>query len=178
VTRWRVHGERSVYESDWVSLRLADVELPDGRRVDYHVVRSKRGAAAVVVFDPSLGVLMVWRHRFITDTWGWEVPAGGLDDGETPEQAAERETLEETGWRPGPLLKLGAYYPSNGRSDEHFHVFVADGAVEEGTPDPAEAERVEWVPVAELREHIEAGLVQDGFSLTSVLWALATESIR
>jgi 8-oxo-dGTP pyrophosphatase MutT (NUDIX family) len=178
VTRWRVHGERSVYESDWVSLRLADVELPDGRRFDYHVVRSPRGAASVVAVDPSLGVLMVWRHRFITDTWGWEVPAGGLDDGESPEQAAARETLEETGWRPGPLRKLGVYYPSNGRSDERFHVFVADGAVEEGEPDRTEAERVEWVPVDTLRAHIEAGLVQDGFSLTSVLWALATGVIR
>jgi 8-oxo-dGTP pyrophosphatase MutT (NUDIX family) len=178
VTRWRVHGERSVYESDWISLRLADVELPDGRRFDYHVIRSPRGAAAVVVFDPRLGVLMLWRHRFITDTWGWEVPAGGLDDGERPEEAAARETLEETGWRPGALRRLGAYYPSNGRSDERFHVFVADGAVEEGEPDRAEAERVEWVPVHELRAHIESGLVQDGFSLTAVLWALASGTIR
>jgi 8-oxo-dGTP pyrophosphatase MutT (NUDIX family) len=176
--RWTVHGERSLYESDWVNLRLADVELPDGTRVDYHVVRSPRGAASVVAFDPARGVLMLWRHRFITDTWGWEVPAGGIDDGESPQEAAAREALEETGWRPGPLRRLGSYYPSNGRSDERFHVFVADGALHEGEPAGWESARVAWVPVSELRAHIEAGRVRDGFSLTSVLWALALDAIR
>jgi 8-oxo-dGTP pyrophosphatase MutT (NUDIX family) len=177
--RWTVHGERSVYESEWVSMHLADVELPDGRRFDYHVVRNPRGAASVVAFDPARGVLMLWRHRFITDTWGWEVPAGGLDDDETAEQAAEREMLEETGWRPGPLEQLGKYYPSNGRSDERFHVFVARGAVKVGEPvDTSEAERVEWVTVDDLRGHITAGRIADGFSLTSVLWALAAGAIR
>ena len=48
--------------------------------------------------DPARGVLALWRHRFITDTWGWEIPAGRLEAGETAEQAARRETLEETGW--------------------------------------------------------------------------------
>ena len=46
---------------------------------------------------------MLWRHRFITDSWGWEIPAGGVDAGETPEDAAAREVLEETGrieWLP------------------------------------------------------------------------------
>jgi 8-oxo-dGTP pyrophosphatase MutT (NUDIX family) len=175
---WTVHGERSLYESDWINLRLADVELPDGTRIDYHVVRSPRAAASVVAFDPALGVLMIWRHRFITDTWGWETPAGAVDDGETPEEAAARETLEETGWRPGPLRRLGSYYPSNGRSDECFHVFLADGAVHVGEPDPSETERVAWVPVDELKKHIAAGRVKDGFSLTSVLWALALELTR
>ncbi len=49
---------------------------------------------------PARGVLLLWRHRFITDTWGWEIPAGGIDPGETPPDAAARETLEETGWEP------------------------------------------------------------------------------
>jgi 8-oxo-dGTP pyrophosphatase MutT (NUDIX family) len=174
-----VHGERSLYESDWVNLRLADVELPGGRRVEYHVVRHPRAAVSAVVFDSARGVLMLWRHRFITDTWGWEVPAGGIDDGETPEDAAAREALEETGWRPGPLRALGAYYPSNGRSDERFHVFVAEGAEYEGEPsDTSEAERIAWVSLAELREHIAAGRVRDGFSLTSVLWALMLDALR
>ena len=71
---WTVHGERSVYESEWMSLSLVDVELPSGKRFEHHVLRMPCDAAGVVVDDPERGVLLLWRHRFISDTWGWEVP--------------------------------------------------------------------------------------------------------
>jgi hypothetical protein len=80
--RWHVHGERSLYESEWVCLSLVDVELPSGRRFEHHVVRMPASAAGVVVTDPDHdGVLLLWRHRFTTDTWGWEIPAGRVDAG-------------------------------------------------------------------------------------------------
>jgi 8-oxo-dGTP pyrophosphatase MutT (NUDIX family) len=173
VTRWTVHGERSLYESEWMNLRLVDVELPDGARFEHHVLRIPREAAAAVVHDPARGVLLLWRHRFITDSWGWEIPGGRIDDGERPEQAAARETLEETGWRPGSLRRIGSYHPSPGAVDQRYHVFLAEGALYAGEPhDRNEAERIEWVPVARVRELIRAGEVTDGYSLTSLLWAL------
>ena len=178
MTRWRVHGERSLYESEWVRLTLVDVELPDGSRFEHHVVRSPRPASAAIVRDADRGVLLIYRHRFITDTWGWEIPAGRVDDGETPEEAAARETLEETGWRPGPLRALGSYRPTNGLSDQVFHVFVADEATLEGEPDVNEAERVEWVAVRRVRDLIRAGEVSDGYSLTALTWALALGELR
>jgi len=46
-------------------------------------------------------VLLLWRHRFITVTWGWEIPVGRAEPGGSPAQAAAREVEEETGWRPG-----------------------------------------------------------------------------
>ena len=173
MSRWRVHGERTIYDSEWVRLTLADVELPDGSRFEHHVVRMPAQAAAVVVRDPDRGVLLLYRHRFITDTWGWEIPAGRIDEGEAADEAAARETLEETGWRPGPLRKLGSYQPTNGLSDQVFHVFLAGGATEEGEPDENEAERVEWVPLDRLRDLIARGEIKDGYSLTAVTWALA-----
>ena len=172
--RWQVHGERSLYESDWVNLRLVDVELPDGSRFEHHVVRTPYEAAGVVVADPTRGVLLLWRHRFITDTWGWEVPAGHVDAGESPEAAAAREVLEETGWRPGPLRHLVTYNPMNGLADKRFHLFVAEGATHVGEPsDVNEAERVAWVPLDEVRRLARAGEMRDGLSLTAVLYALS-----
>jgi 8-oxo-dGTP pyrophosphatase MutT (NUDIX family) len=171
--RWTVHGERSLYESDWVNLRLVDVELPDGNRFEHHVVRTPYEAAGVLVADPARGVLMLWRHRFITDTWGWEVPAGHVERGESPEAAGTREVLEETGWRPGPLRHLVTYNPMNGLADKRFHLFAADGATHVGEPTEVnEAERVEWVTLDELRRLAGAGEVRDGLSLTAVLYAL------
>jgi 8-oxo-dGTP pyrophosphatase MutT (NUDIX family) len=172
--RWTVHGEQPLYESDWLSLTLADVELPDGRRFGHHVVRIPAAAAAVVVHDPERGVLLLYRHRFVVDTWGWEVPGGRVDDGETPVDAAEREVLEETGWRPGPLQPLFVYHPVSGLSDHHFHVFLAESATREGEPDLVETDQVEWVPVPELRRLIAAGEITDGFSLTALLWFLCS----
>ena len=176
--RWTVHGERSLYDSEWMRLVLVDVEIPGVERFDHHVVRFPQAASGTVVHDPERGVLLLWRHRFITDTWGWEVPAGRIEIGETPEQAAERETLEETGWRPGTLTPLGTYAPSNGSSDQMFHLFVAEGAEHVGDPsDIGESERIAWVPVDEVRRMIAGGELTDGLSLTALLWALAFAAI-
>ena len=176
--RWTVHGERSLYESEWLRLVLVDVEIPDGERFEHHVIRFPNHAAGTVVRDPDRGVLLLWRHRFITDTWGWEIPAGRIDPGESPADAAARETLEETGWEPGPLRPLFRYQPTNGVSDQSFHIFTADRAVHRGDPiDHGEAERVEWVGVAELRRLVQDGEMLDGLSLTSILYALAFGAI-
>ena len=163
-----------LYDSDWVRLSLADVEIPGGERFEHHVVRMPNNAAGTVVHDRDRGVLLLWRHRFITDTWGWEIPAGGMNPGETPEQAAVRETLEETGWQPGSLRPLVRFNPTNGISDHTFHTFIADGATHVGEPtDAGESERIEWVPVDEVRRIVRDNEMLDGLSLTAVAYALA-----
>jgi 8-oxo-dGTP pyrophosphatase MutT (NUDIX family) len=176
--RWTVHGERSLYESEWVRLVLVDVEIPGERRFEHHVVRVPYPAVGVVVHDAERGLLLLWRHRFITDTWGWEIPAGGVDAGESPEQAAAREVEEETGWRPGPLRRLTSFHPTNGLSDQVFHLFVADGATHVGDPtDPSEAERIAWVEVEAARDLLARGEVRDGLSLAAIATALALGAI-
>jgi len=176
-TEWRVHGERTVYVSPWLEVHLADVELPSGRRLEHHVVRISP-SAALLLHDPERGVLLIHRHRFITDTWGWEIPAGRIDPGETPAQAAAREALEETGWEPNAVQPLMRYQPTNGISDQVFHIFVADGATHVGDPtDAGESERVEWVTVESLRDLVQDGQMLDGLSLTSILYALAFDRI-
>jgi len=176
--RWTTHGEREIYGSDWMRMVLVDVEIPGGERFDHHVVRHPHQAAGTLIHDPARGVLLLWRHRFITDTWGWEVPAGRIDPGETPTEAAEREAYEETGWRPGPLRRLGAYAPNNGTSDMIFHLFTAEGATYVGDPvDPSESERVEWRSVEQVRDAVTKGEVVDGLSLTALLWGLAFDVV-
>jgi 8-oxo-dGTP pyrophosphatase MutT (NUDIX family) len=177
--RWRVRGERYVYESDWMSMSLVEVEPPGSEAFEHHVVRMPREAAGTVVWDAQRGaVLMLWRHRFITDRWGWEIPAGGLDEGESPEEGAARETLEESGWRPRSLEPLASYNPMPGGVDQTFHLFLAGGADEVGEPtDPTESERVEWVPLDIVREAIVDGRIVEGMSLTALSLALATGRI-
>lgn len=169
--RWVQHGERTIYASEWVSVGTADVVLPDGDRIDHHVVRIPGPAAGtVVVRDGS--VLLMYRHRFITDTWGWEIPAGRVDDGEAPIDAAARETEEETGWRPGRLEELCRFNPANGILDQVFHIFAAHEAVRVGDPtDPNEAARIEWIPAGEVRSLVLGGGVPDGLSFGALTYA-------
>ncbi len=174
--RWIVHGERVIYDSEWMRLAMVDVEIPGVGRFDHHVLRMPAAASGTVIHDPDRGILLLWRHRFITDTWGWEIPAGRIEAGELPVAAAAREALEETGWRPGAVRPLTTYFPHNGSSDLTFHLFVADGAVHVGEPsDPSESERVAWRTVEEVRDSIAGGEIGDGLSLTALLWWLTFE---
>jgi 8-oxo-dGTP pyrophosphatase MutT (NUDIX family) len=172
--RWTIHGERYVYESAWVSLALADIEIPGHRRFEHEVFRFPTGAAGTVIHDEARGVLLLWRHRFPTDTWGYEVPAGRLDPDEEPVDAAAREAEEETGWRPGPLEHLVTYAPSSGISDQLFHVYAAHSATHIGDPtDVTEAERVEWVSLEDVRVLLRSGEIIDGMSVTGLSYYLA-----
>lgn len=170
--RWAVHSERQIYKDQWLDVRSADVELPDGRHLDHRLVHTHEGAGAVVMVDDQL--LLMWRHRFITDTWGWEIPIGGIDTGETPTQAAAREVEEETGWRPGPLQPLVYAEPSPGLMTSRHHIFRADSATRIGAPkDSFESERIEWVPLTDIKGLIDKRHISSGTTLNAVLYLLA-----
>ncbi len=169
---WQVLDARTLYESPWVSLDLCRVRPPGSDAYDHHVVRLG-DAASTLVHDPARGVLLLWRHRFIIDRHGWEVPAGRVEPGEDPAAAAARECEEETGWRPGPLRQICRFSPIPGIADHWFHVFLADAAEEVGAPDPTEAAAIAWVPTAELASMIREGRVPDGPSLLAISFALA-----
>ena len=79
--QWTKQNEQTVYENRWFSVNLADVELPDGRHLDHFLIRLRPVAVATVVNEAN-EVLLLWRHRFITDSWGWELAAGVVEDGE------------------------------------------------------------------------------------------------
>ena len=173
MTRWTIHGERTLYASEWLNVHLVDVELPDGARFDHHVVRLPHPAVGVVISDREHGVLLLRRHRFITDTWGWEIPAGRVDPGETLEQAAERESVEETGWRPLALEYLGFSHPTNGLMEQRFEYFLAPQAEQVGDFDRIETESVAWFAPDDVRTLIEQGEVPDGLSVTALGIAFA-----
>lgn len=168
---WTVHGERPIYQNPWVDLWLCDVEQPDGRRWEHHVVRM-RHLAAVAVVDDHDRVLMLWRHRFITGSWAWELPMGLIEAGEDPLQSAAREVEEETGWRPGPLTQLVRAEAANGITDSQHFIFRADGATRVGEPTEVnESDRIEWIPLADVPAMIDRGEVVSSASLLGLLLA-------
>lgn len=176
-TEWVTHGERTIYSSDWVDLRLVDVTAPDGRRFEHHVVRMQRVAVAVVLDEDLQHLLMLRRHRFVDDSWGWEVPIGIVEAGEESAAAAYREVEEETGWRARRLEKTLSFQPAIGIADTPHDVYVGQGADYIGEPsDVTEAEIVSWVPVRDLSKLVDEGQIRDGATLVAVLGLLASGS--
>nr|WP_202538829.1 NUDIX hydrolase [Streptomyces sp. SID8379] len=157
--QWTKLNEQTVYENRWFSVNLADVELPDGKHLDHFLIRLRPVAVATVVNEAD-EVLLLWRHRFITDSWGWELAAGVVEDGEDIAYAAAREMEEETGWRPGPLRHLMSVEPSNGLTDARHHIYWADEATYVGHPqDDFESDRREWVHLKLVPDMIARGEV-------------------
>jgi 8-oxo-dGDP phosphatase len=172
---WVTHGERTIYSSDWLALNLVDVTAPDGRRFEHHVVRMQRVAVAAVLDQGRQHLLMLKRHRFIDQSWGWEVPVGIVEADEEPIDTAAREVEEETGWRPGPLEPLVSFQPAIGIADSPHLVYQGYGAVRIGEPsDVTEAETVAWVPVSDLGKLVDDGQIRDGATLVAVLHLLAS----
>ncbi len=156
-----------------MTLRIDDVERPDGSHTEHEVVLGP-DAAGMVVAHPDRGVLMIWRHRFMPDTWGWEIPGGAVDDGEVAELAARRECLEETGWEPvGDVSHLSRHHPSVGLVRQTFDIYLAGDARLVGPPEDAnEAARIEWRPFEVVAADLRAGVISDGFSQLAVSLAL------
>ncbi|MFH8367007.1 NUDIX hydrolase [Streptomyces sp. NPDC018031] len=157
--QWKNLQERTVYENRWFRVNLADVQLPDGHRLDHFLIRMRPVAVATAVNEAN-EVLLLWRHRFITGTWGWELAAGVVEDGEDVATAAAREMEEETGWRPGPLRHLMTVEPSNGLTDARHHIYWTEEATYAGPPqDDFESDRREWVPLKLVPDMIARGEV-------------------
>jgi 8-oxo-dGTP pyrophosphatase MutT (NUDIX family) len=172
--RWTVHGERTIYSSQYVSLSLVDVEPPGLDRFEHHAVRFGRPVVACLTVDHDDRVLMIHRHRFIVDAWGWELPAGRSEPNETLGEGAARECREETGWRPVRVEHLAGINAGAGILDLRFEIFVGADALLEGPPsDPEEASRIEWIPKAELLPMIEAGEVPAALAQLGILRWLA-----
>ena len=167
--RWKVHGRRTMYESDWVNVYLDDVELPDGTHIDHHVLTMPKASQTAIVLNESRDqVLLIWRHRFITGEWGWEVPAGWVEPGEEAEQSIRREILEETGYGVRRVRKLAQYYAIPGLSSMHFTCWIGIADAPLRLPDGLEAAEVRWHTLISISKLIRDGSVKDGPSLTAL----------
>ena len=136
---------------------------------DYFVVELGPRAGIVAMKDNR--ILMTKQYRFLVDDYSWELPGGRVDTGETAEQAALRECLEETGVKCSALKPLVVYYPGLDNFDNRTTLFFSDHA-EVLTPfEPKEQEVIEigWFEVGQCLDMVFSGEILDALTVTGIL---------
>ena len=172
----RVTASRRIYDGRIVNLREDTVELGDSRTALREVVEHAE-VVAIVPVEMHGNVLLVRQYRLPAQQVLLEVPAGGVDEGESAEEAAQRELQEETGYRAERLERIGGFFVSPGYCTEFVHVFLATGLSESALDgDPGEDIVVERVPLGEAIGLIDGGEIKDGKSIIGLL--LATKGVE
>ena len=110
-----------IYEGRVISLRKDEVLCPNGEKSLREVVSHHGGVGILIKVDDKFIIEKQYRYAF--DEELYELPAGKLEIGEEPLEAAKRECLEETGYRPLEMIHLGDMIPTCGYSNEVIHLY-------------------------------------------------------
>lgn len=142
---------------------------PDGFEIKRAIVQHG-GSAVMMPVDERGRILLVRQYRLPARQYLWELPAGRLDEGETPLKAARRELAEETGYRARKWEKLAVFFPSPGFLSEKMTIFLATGLTS-GDAQPMEDERIQtrWFSAREMDDWIEAGKILDAKTMIGFL---------
>jgi 8-oxo-dGDP phosphatase len=182
---WPVASSAELARGSLLRIRTDTVRMPGGGTADREIVEHP-GAVAVLGLDESGRVLMIRQYRHPVGRLLWEIPAGLRDKpGEPLLAAAERELLEETGYRAAGWRVLGDFFTSPGFSTERIRIFLATGltrvpaAEREYVRQHEEAHLLlAWVPLEQAVAGILAGDLHNGVAALGILSASAARQDR
>ena len=159
----RTIESRRVFEGRVFSVARDRVRLPHGREATLDVVRHAASAVLLPMVDDQ-HVVLIRQYRYPVDRVLWELPAGTLDPGESPEAAAARECHEEIGLVPSRVERIGAFFPTPGYCDEEMFFFRLSGLHQPATQahqDPDEHIEPRTFPLDEARAMVRRGEILD-----------------
>ncbi len=160
-------SQKTLYEGKVITVWLCDAKLPNGHISLREVVHHSGGAAVLFVKDNK--ILLERQFRFPYNKVIWEIPAGKLNKGEDPLDAAKRELEEETGFRAENLRHLIDIYPSPGYTDEIIYIYLADGADMVGSHlDEDEFINAQFIDISEVERMIDSGEINDAKTVAAV----------
>jgi ADP-ribose pyrophosphatase len=169
---WRTLERRYLYRNPWFAFRVDEVALPGGATIEYGVLEGG-GFASVVPLTEEGNVVLVRQWRQPLGAFTLELPSGGVDRGEDPREAAERELLEEAGFRAEWLEHLVSIHTSTGRTDEICHLFRCRAVrdTEGPRPEPTEFIQVVELPLGEALQRVSSGGITDAATVLGLLWS-------
>lgn len=164
--------KREVFQGRIIHLETHTVELPNGRHAEREVVRHPGAVAILGEPDPS-HLLFVKQFRKAPEEILWEIPAGKMDPGESPEVCAQRELHEETGFTAGSVELVYEFFTSPGFADEKIDLYYArDLKPGEQNPDEDEFVEVYNFSIEEIQTLLAEQKIRDAKTLIGVLWWL------
>ena len=162
---------RQVFKGRILDVRVDTVSLPNGRQSTREIVHHP-GGVGILALDGENNVLTVTQYRYAYGKLLLEIPAGKLEPGEDPREAAIRELREETGASAGRFEPLGEIYPSPGYCDEIIHLYLArDLTFGDTDPDEDEFLTLWRIPFPQMVEKVLSGEVPDAKTVAAVLKA-------
>ena len=169
---WKTLSSREIYENPWMHLREDVAEMPNGQTTIYGVV-TFGNCVGVVPFVDEDHVLLVRQYRYVqAEDHRWEIPTGGVHEGESLEEAAQRELAEEVGYIAGNLVHINSYYPSKCVCDETAHLYVGqDLTPSEAPPDETEFLERRIFAFDEALRMVLEGEIMDSMSVIALLVA-------
>jgi 8-oxo-dGTP pyrophosphatase MutT (NUDIX family) len=166
---WVRRSRRTAYENPWLTIWHDEVDRPDGSPGIYGVVHFANVAAGVVALDDDDRIVLVGQHRYTLDAYSWEIPEGGVPDGEDPLEGSKRELREETGLEAAQWQELARVELSNSVTDEVAFLYLATGLTHgPSSPEPSEALEVRWVPFEDALSMTFDGRVADAMSVLAI----------
>ncbi len=166
---WRRRSRHLAYANPWLEVFHDEVDRPDGSPGIYGVVHFRTQAVGVVAVDEDGRILLVGQHRYTLDEYSWEIPEGGVEDGEPLVEGARRELREETGYDATDWRQLCRMTVSNSVTDERGAIFVATGLrAGEAAPEATEDLAVRWATLDEVLAEIESGAIHDIITIAGV----------
>lgn len=167
-------SSQHIFSGRIIDVHVDRVRLQNGRESTREIVEHAPSICVVPV-DADGNVLLVRQYRKPTDEFLLEVPAGGIEEGETPEEATRRELQEEIGHNAGDLEPLSAFWLAPGWCSEYMYAFLAtDLRPADLDSDEDEFIEVIRVPLSEAPNLIARGEIQDAKSVASLLLAART----
>ena len=170
---WETIASRHLVKDKWITLRADTCRRDDGLVIDPYYVLEERDWVHVLPVLPDGRILLVHQYRHAAATFSLELPGGVLDDGETPEQGARRELLEECGATAGQFAPLTSFFPNPARLNNRFHCFIAHHVSPSTDQQLDEAEQIEILALtpAEIDAAIADGRFSQGNHIAAYLLA-------
>src|SRR4030042_2900378 len=161
-------SSKLIYDGRAIRFRVDTVRMPDGRETTREIVEHSE-VIVVVAIDEKDNVLLVRQYRTPIKKELLEIPAGGIDGGEKPEEAVRREMQEETGFLPRKLVRLGGFYSAPGFCTEYLHFYLATDLIQSQLfAEDTESIKLVRVPVKEIPALLTSGKIEDAKSIAGL----------